>query len=85
MIMAVMCKCPKCDTAFRAEVVPVHFVPSSKGAVCGVALTREVAVSGNPRRITCCRCLKTSAYKSALAGLRRHKNGERKFTQPSLF
>lgn len=81
----ILCKCPKCDTAFRAEVVPVHFVPSNGKPVCGVAMTAEVAATSNPRRTTCCRCLKTSAYKSALAGLRRHSNGGRKFTQPSLF
>ena len=53
----IMCKCPKCNTAFRAEVVSVHFVPASQ-AVCGVALNREIAYTSNPRRTTCCRCLK---------------------------
>ena len=79
-----MCKCPKCDTVFRVNIVPVHYV-SGKGTVCGTALTREVAVTSNPRRTTCCRCLNTNAYKRAVSALRRHNNGGRKFTQPDLF
>ena len=64
--------------------VPIHLV-TGVATVCGIAVSRALVMTGNPRRTTCRRCLVTLAYKRTLAGLRRHNCGGRKFTQPSLF
>ena len=67
-----------------APHIPIHFVTGER-TVCGLPVSRHMAMTGNPRRTTCGRCLSTNGWKRALAGLSHHKSGGRKFTQPSLF
>lgn len=71
-------------TAVMLQHIPIHFV-SGELTVCGMPISREMAMTHNPRRTTCRRCTSTLAYKRALSGLRRHNNGGKKFTQPPLF
>ena len=66
------------------QKIPIHFVCDAL-TVCGLALSRDMAMTQNPRKTTCRRCTATLAYKRALSGLRRHNNGGRKFVQPPLF
>ena len=71
-------------TAAALQHIPIHYVCDAL-TVCGLALSRDMAMTRNPRKTTCRRCTATLAYKRALSGLRRHNNGGCKFTQPGLF
>lgn len=43
---------------------PIHFV-SGQLTACGLEVSRLMAVTGNYRRCTCCRCIDTNIYDSA--------------------
>lgn len=64
--------------------IPIHFVTGEK-TVCGLLVSRMMAMTCNPIRTTCGRCIATNTWKRALAGLRRHNEGGRKFIQQRLF
>jgi predicted nucleic-acid-binding Zn-ribbon protein len=45
---------------------PIHYV-SGQLTACGLEVSRLMAVTGNYRRVTCCRCIDTNVYDSAAA------------------
>ena len=44
---------------------PIHFVVSGQLTACGLEVSRLMAVTGNYRRVTCCRCIDTNSFDSA--------------------
>jgi hypothetical protein len=58
---------------------------SVNSTMCGVALYGDIVVTFNPKRTTCRNCLKTVAYRKALAALKRRHNGGRNTVQMDLF
>ena len=64
--------------------IPIHYI-SKEQTVCGLALSREMAMTHNLHKTTCRNCLRTAAYIRAFAGLKRHKNADGKFVQLALF
>ena len=64
--------------------IPIHYI-SKEQTVCGLPLSREMAMTHNLRRTTCKNCLRTAAYIRAFAGLKRHVSADGKFVQLQLF
>jgi hypothetical protein len=56
-----------------------------KATMCGIELFGDIIIAFNPKRTTCRNCLKTVAYRKALAALKRRHNGGRDTVQMDLF
>ena len=63
---------------------PIHFVSGSLTA-CGLEVSRLMAVTGNYRRCTCCRCIDTHAYDTAAAENTRSNATSDGWKQQKLF
>lgn len=64
---------------------PIHFVVSGQLTACGLEVSRLMAVTGNYRRTTCCRCIDTNAYDSAAAANTRSDAVSDGWKQQTLF
>jgi hypothetical protein len=64
--------------------IPIHFVVKRKTA-CGLSVTRQIAMTYNPRLVTCLRCRKTHHYIHAFGCILRQKKDEKIFVQMPLF
>ena len=64
---------------------PIHFVVSGQLTACGLEVSRLMAVTGNHRRTTCCRCIDTNAYDSAAAANTRSDATSDGWKQQTLF
>ena len=64
--------------------IPIHYV-SKEQTVCGLPVSREMAMTYNLRRTTCRNCLRTAAYIRAFAAQKRHVASGGRFIQLPLF
>ena len=68
----------------KMKRIPIHFVEKQR-TVCGVSVTRMIAMTYNPRLVTCLRCRRTRHHIHALGGILRQRKNEKTYTQMPLF